>query len=85
MSLQALATTLLLPPIGLLLAALVLLIWRGRLARLLVLLAVALHLLLATPFVAGWATTLSRRPPGPETQREHHEQRPPDFRRRHLQ
>lgn len=53
MSLQALATTLLLPPIGLLLAALVLLIWRGRLARALAALLLLTTLALATPFVAG--------------------------------
>lgn len=53
MSLQALATTLLLPPIGLLLAALVLLAWRGRGARLLAALLLLTTLALATPFAAG--------------------------------
>lgn len=53
MSLQALATTLLLPPIGLLLGALALLVWRGRGARLLAVLLLVAVLALSTPYVAG--------------------------------
>lgn len=53
MSLQALATTLVLPPVGLLLAALVLLAWRRRGTRLLAALLLLTTLALATPFVAG--------------------------------
>lgn len=53
MSLQALATTLLLPPIGLLLGALVLLVWRGRGARLLAALLLVATLAVSTPHVAG--------------------------------
>jgi uncharacterized SAM-binding protein YcdF (DUF218 family) len=52
-SLQALATTLLLPPIGLLLGALALLVWRGRGARLLAALLLVATLALSTPHVAG--------------------------------
>jgi uncharacterized SAM-binding protein YcdF (DUF218 family) len=53
MSLQALATTLLLPPVGLLLGALVLLAWRGRAARLLAALLLLAALAISTPYVAG--------------------------------
>lgn len=53
MSLQALATTLLLPPIGLLLGALVLLVWRGRHARLLAAPLLLAALLVSTPYAAG--------------------------------
>lgn len=53
MSLQALATTLLLPPVGLLLAALLLLLWRGRLARSLAALLLLAALAVSTPYVAG--------------------------------
>lgn len=53
MSLQALATTLLLPPIGLLLGALVLLAWRGRIARFLTALLVLAALAVSTPYIAG--------------------------------
>lgn len=52
-SIQWLATTLLLPPIGLLLAALLLLAWRGRAARLLVALLLLTTLAMSTPYVAG--------------------------------
>jgi uncharacterized SAM-binding protein YcdF (DUF218 family) len=53
MSLQALATTLLLPPVGLLLGALVLLAWRGRIARLLTALLLLAALGVSTPYAAG--------------------------------
>ncbi len=53
MSLQALATTLLLPPIGLLLGALVLLVCRGRGARVLPALLLLAALGVSTPYAAG--------------------------------
>lgn len=53
MSLQALAATLLLPPIGLLLGAFALLLWRGRLARRLAALLLLAALAVSTPYVAG--------------------------------
>jgi uncharacterized SAM-binding protein YcdF (DUF218 family) len=53
MSLQALATTLLLPPIGLLVGALALLVWRGRGARILAALLLVTALAVSTPYAAG--------------------------------
>jgi uncharacterized SAM-binding protein YcdF (DUF218 family) len=53
MSFQGLATTLLLPPVGFLLAALALLAWRGRAVRLLIALLLLATLAVSTPYVAG--------------------------------
>jgi uncharacterized SAM-binding protein YcdF (DUF218 family) len=52
-SIQWLATTLLLPPIGLLLAALAFLAWRGRTVRLVVALLLLATLAISTPHAAG--------------------------------
>jgi len=53
MSLQAVAAALLLPPIGLLVGALALLVWRGRGARMLAALLLVTALAISTPYAAG--------------------------------